>query len=409
MIILSHPTGNFNVRMTAKVLYDCDLLEEFNTCISLPKYNPIINSLGGRIKDEYFRRVFSEIPESKQFSYPYREILRQVYARTGFFQRLNQESHPLSIFSVYKSFDHSVACRIKKGTTAGAVYSYEDGARETFVNAKKQGLKRIYELPIGYWKSARNIFEEEREINPQWANTLAGLNDSNEKLRRKDEELELADSIVVASEFVKSTLINHSKSNKDIFVIPYCSPSKLILKEPFYHKGKLRVLYVGSLTQRKGLSYAIDAVDALKDRVTFTMIGHKVTSECKPLNKALDQHSWIQTLPHDQILCQMRNHDVLLFPTLFDGFGLVITEALSQGIPIITTINSGGPECIRDGLEGFLVPIRDTYAIIKCLDKLDKDRAQLRFMKEACLQRSKYLSYQLYQQQLVKALNTITI
>ena len=363
MIILSHPTGNFNVRMTAKVLYECDLLQEFNTCISLPKYNPIINSLGGKIKDEYFRRVFSEIPESKQVSYPYREILRQVYARIGCFQRLNQESHPLSIYSVYKSFDQNVAYRIKKGTKADVAYSYEDGARDTFISAKERGIKCIYELPIGYWKSARNIFEEERQSNPQWAITLPGLNDSDEKLRRKDDELELADSVIVASSFVKSTLLNNSKTNKNIFVIPYCSPTKSLLKEPSYHTGPLRVLYVGSLTQRKGLSYAIDAVNTLKDRVTFTMIGQQTTQDCEPLNKALDQHAWIQTLPHDQILQQMKNHDVLLFPTLFDGFGLVITEALSQGIPIITTINSGGPECIRHGTEGFLVPIRDTNAI----------------------------------------------
>ena len=146
------------------------------------------------------------------------------------------------------------------------MYSYEDGARDTFINAKKQGLKCIYELPIGYWKSAKNIYEEEIELNPQWANTLPGLSDSDEKLRRKDDELELADSIVVASTFVKSTLMNNLKANTNISVIPYCCPTKSLLKKPLNHKGPLRVLYVGSLTQRKGLSYTIDAVNALKDK-----------------------------------------------------------------------------------------------------------------------------------------------
>ena len=407
MIILSHPTGNFNVRMTAKVLHECDLLEEFHTCIALPKNNPILEVLGKNVKNEFFRRVFQEIPESKQVSHPYRELFRQMCVRAGLFKELQQESHPFSVYSVYKDFDQKVANRLEKFPQVCAVYSYEDGAEKTFSEAKKQGIKCIYELPIGYWKSARNIFEEERALNPQWANTLPGLNDSDEKQRRKDDELELADSIIVASSFVKSTLIKNSKDNKNIFVIPYCSPTKSILSEPLNHKGKLRVLYVGSLTQRKGLSYAIDAVEALKARVIFTMIGQKTTRDCGPLNKALDQHTWIPTLPHDQILQQMKNHDVLLFPTLFDGFGLVITEALSQGIPIITTPNSGGPECIRHGVEGFLVPIRDTTAIIKYLEQLDKDRDQLQFMKEACLQRSKYLSFQLYKQQLVTVLNTI--
>lgn len=409
MIILSHPTGNFNVRMTAKALNDCELLDQFNTCISLPKNNPIINILEGKIKAEYFRRVFAEIPASKQFSHPYRELFRQVYFRSGLFQTVQQESHPLSVFSVYKDFDQKVARSLQNRIHASAVYSYEDGARETFINAKKQGLKCIYELPIGYWKSARNIFEEEAELNPEWANTLPGLKDSDEKLRRKDDEIDMADSIIVASKFVESTINKYFMTKKNIYVIPYCSPSNKVLKVPSNHKGKLRVLYVGSLSQRKGLSYAIDAIDALKDRVTFTIVGKKTTQACIPLNNALDKYKWIQSLPHDQILEQMRDHDVLLFPTLFDGFGLVISEALSQGIPIITTKNSGGPECIRHGIEGFLVPIRDTHAIIEYLEQLDKDRDQLRHMKEACLLRSKFLNYELYKQKLTEVLNMISL
>ena len=406
MIILSHPTGNFNVRMTAKALFECDLLEEFHTCISLPKHNPFIDLLGGNIKDEYFRRVFTEIPESKQVSHPNREFLRQACFRSGLIRDM-KESHPMSDFSLYKNFDHQVSLRLKKDYCSRAVYCYEDGAKRTFIEAKKKGIQCIYELPIGYWKSARNIFEEERELNPEWANTLPGLKDSVHKLRRKDDELELADSIVVASKFVETTLRNNSQIDQKIIVIPYCSPSAKILNKPNYNKGKLRVLFVGSLTQRKGLSYALDAINMLNDRVTFTIIGQKVTHDCEPLNRALDQHTWFPSLPNNQILQQMKNHDILLFPTLFDGFGLVITEALSQGIPVITTMNSGGPECIRHGIDGFLVPIRDTSSIFLHLDQLDNDREKLQYMKESCIQRSKRLSFDLYKRKLSYFINNI--
>ena len=250
MIVLSHPTGNFNVRMTAKALHECDLLEEFNTCISLPRNNHLINFLGGNIKDEYFRRVFTEIPESKQVSHPKREFIRQACFRSGLI-RVMKETHPLSDFSLYKNFDQQVSRRLKKHNCASAVYCYEDGAKKTFIEAKKRGRHCIYELPIGYWKSARNIFQEERELNPEWANTLPGLKDSAQKLRRKDEELELADSIVVASKFVETTLKNNSQFNQKVYVIPYCTPSAKILNKPKYNKGKLRVLFVGSLTQRR--------------------------------------------------------------------------------------------------------------------------------------------------------------
>ena len=70
-------------------------------------------------------------------------------------------------------------------------------------------------------------------------------------------------------------------------------------------------------------------------------------------------------------------------------------------------MNSGGPECIRHGIDGFLVPIRDTEAIILHLDQLDKDRDRLQYMKESCIQRSKCLSFDLYKKQLSYALNSI--
>ena len=105
----------------------------------------------------------------------------------------------------------------------------------------------------------------------------------------------------------------------------------------------------------------------------------------------------------------MKNHDVLLFPTLFDGFGLVITEALSQGLPIITTVNSGGPECIRHGKEGYLVPIRDSSSIIHHLEQLDRDRDMLQSMKESCIRRAEHMNFEAYKNQLHIAFKNILI
>ena len=175
MIILSHPTGSFFPRTAAKALHQCDLLDEFNTCLSLSENNPLVDLIGGRFKDEYFRRVFREIPDSKKSSHPSREFLRLAFSRTGIITGSEKENHPLSVFSIYKSFDRYVANKLKKSTHATAVYSYEDGALETFIEAKKQGFKCFYELPIGYWKSARAIFEEEKSLNPHWSSTIPGL------------------------------------------------------------------------------------------------------------------------------------------------------------------------------------------------------------------------------------------
>jgi glycosyltransferase involved in cell wall biosynthesis len=279
-----------------------------------------------------------------------------------------------------------------------AVYAYEDGALQTFQAAERLGLRRIYELPIGYWRSAQKIFEEERELQPEWACTLTGLSDSRAKLERKDQELHLANIVVVPSEFVRSTLVEHRATAAPIALVPFGSPQPLAVLPKTHSIGPLRVLFVGSLGQRKGLSYALAAVDSLGSQVSLTLVGKVTASRCLPLIAALDRHQWIETLPHPQILEQMRQHDVLLLPSLFEGYALVISEALSQGLPVITTANSGGTTSIRDGIEGFIVPIRSSAAIADRLQQLADNRDQLAAMGQACLQRAAELSWACYEQ-----------
>jgi glycosyltransferase involved in cell wall biosynthesis len=78
------------------------------------------------------------------------------------------------------------------------------------------------------------------------------------------------------------------------------------------------------------------------------------------------------SLPHRQLFEIYRKASVLVFPSLCEGFGMVITEAMSQGLPVITTPNTAGPDLIRDGHNGFIVPVRDADALAEkmawCLD-----------------------------------------
>ena len=68
---------------------------------------------------------------------------------------------------------------------------------------------------------------------------------------------------------------------------------------------------------------------------------------------------------------------MLVFPSLFEVFGLVITEALSQGLPFITTSHTCGPNMITNGLDGFIVPIRSSDAIAVKLEQICNDRLLL--------------------------------
>lgn len=401
MLLLSHPTGNANVRAVARAFLAAGWLQELDSCICWDPEAQLAQAVPPRLAEQLMRRAFPGIPAALQHSHPWRELLRLagVGRRLPWLQR--HERGPLSINAIYHSFDRHVATRLPRLAGLQAIYAYEDGALSTFQTAQSLGLRRFYDLPIGYWRSARQIFAEERELQPSWACTLTGLADSPAKLARKDEELALADAVIVASSFVRSTLECHQACTAPIHVVPFGSPPPISVIPPARAaQAPLRVLYVGSLGQRKGLSYTLEAIQSLGNSVRLTLIGKLTASHCAPLNVALEQHRWIPSLPQAQILEQMRQHDVLLLPSLFEGFALVISEALSQGLPVIATANSGATEAVRDGVEGFIVPIRSSQAIAERLQQLANSPDELAAMRHACLRRAAELSWGGYEQAL---------
>jgi len=383
MILFSHPTGNANVRHAAQALEEAGLLAEFWTCVSWNPDSLLNGVLPKNLRSQFGRRALPEILRKRARYVPWREAGRMLASMCGISGWTKHESGIFSIDAVYRSLDRSVARRVSEGEGITAVYAYEDGASQTFAAAKALGLKCLYDLPIGYWRAAHPIYAEEMEREPQWASTLTGTLDSPEKLARKDEELRLADAVFVASSFTKKTIESAPENIcKPVHVISYGSP---FTPPPAIERGgnKLKVLFVGGLGQRKGLGYLLKAVALLGERVELTLVGNKTTNHCAPLNEALQRHRWIPSLPHGEVLREMNRHDVFVFPSLFEGFGLVILEAMSQGLPVITTENTAGPDLITEGESGFIVPIRSAEAIAEKLDLLARDSSLLSAMKTA--------------------------
>jgi starch synthase len=133
------------------------------------------------------------------------------------------------------------------------------------------------------------------------------------------------------------------------------------------------------------------------------VVGTQV-APCAALTNALRQTKWYPSLPNQTVLELMRQSDVLVFPTLFEGRALVVLEALSQGIPVITTINSGTADVIVNGESGFLVPARSTEEIYQALERLYVDRELLSHMKEGALRIAGRSGWAQYRQRLVEAI-----
>jgi glycosyltransferase involved in cell wall biosynthesis len=357
---------------------------------------------------ELGRRSFPQVDAASLHLYPWFEAGRLFASRLGLSSLVRRGDGPLCVDAVYRAMDAKVAARLHKATDIRAIYAYEDGALNTFRAAQQMGIRRIYELPTGYWRAARELLEAEAGLQPEWAMTIRRNFDSEEKCRYKDEELALADHVVVASQFVRRTLLQAKSFEAGHSVIAYGAPSPalpLLRTRPDRTSRKLRVIFVGSLSQQKGLSYLLHAVEQFGSSVELTIIGSKVSNTCPVLNCALQTHRWIPSLPHPKVLEEMSQHDVLVFPSLFDGFGLVLLEAMSQGLPVITTPNTAGPDFLTDGEDGFIVPIRSAEMISEKLDLLLCDRDRLIAMSEAARQKAALHSWENYRSRLVSTVD----
>jgi glycosyltransferase involved in cell wall biosynthesis len=328
---------------------------------------------------EFQRRKFDGQLESLTVQHPFRELGRMLASRLKLHPLVRHETGIFCIDAIYKSLDKIVAKRLRENPqTFTGVYAFEDGALESLTAARELGLSGFYDLPIGYWRTARKLLEGEFERMPEWSNTLTGFQDSPEKLARKDAELAAAQKIIVASSFTASTLKDYPAKLASPIVVPYGFPaisseSDRPLRGPVTKEKPLRLLFVGGLSQRKGIADLFAAVNILGASVSLTVIGNKAVQNCPALDKELARHRWILSLPHEKVLEEMRAHDVLVFPSLFEGFGLVITEAMSQGTPVVTTERTAGPDLITHGENGWLVKAGSTEALVQQLEELVKN------------------------------------
>lgn len=378
-IIVSHPTGNANVRAAVKGMANSNILGKFYT--SIASFPRTILSFLGKIGPlaELNKRTFDPQLKAHTKMWPWYELGRLLSSKAGLKKLTRHEEGVFSIDGVYRNFDEYVAgilkAQARKGITA--IYAYEDGARLSFKQARNLKLQCLYDLPIGYWRSARKLLYSEREARPDWASTLTGFMDSDQKLSFKDEELASADHIFVASTFTKQTLKEYPGKLVPVSVIPYGFPEVAANRvyEPVSGR-KIKLLFVGGLSQRKGIASLIEAVEALSNQFELTIVGHKMADDCVPLNEALKKHRWIPALAHAEVLNLMQQHDIFVFPSLFEGFGLVITEAMSQGTPVITTERTVGPDIIKHGENGWLIEAGLTTALVDVL-KVIAARPQL--------------------------------
>jgi starch synthase len=404
-VLLSRTTANQNTRNALRSLVEHDMLAEFWTsfaCTPKPRWKTL---LPPSLRKQVARRVISEAPADKIKSVPWREAVRHGARGTPLESLLCSGERPFSVFGMNQGLDSAVARRIRE-LKPDMVYANEGAALLTFREAKNQGITTVVEQSSSYWKWRRDLLRDEAERNPEFASLLPGLMDPAGFLERKQEELRLADYVFVPSDHVLRTLEGVVPTSK-IRVVSYGAP-QVRPREQFNLNPlrPLRVLFVGNLGQNKGIGYLLEAIGILGSRVELTMVGRRVRPHPK-VDEALSRWRWYETLPHSQVLDVMQQSDVLVLASLSEGCALVVLEALACGLPVIVTPNTGSLAFVRDGREGFVVPIRRPDAIAERLEILHRDRAMLAAMSQQAQVTAAERSWESYRTQWADAIRSL--
>lgn len=218
---------------------------------------------------------------------------------------------------------------------------------------------------------------------------IEGAKDDPRDLAREETIYDTADAITVPSSYSRRTYIERGIAPEKIHMFPYGVLLDRFQKVGDPPKDRFEVLYVGRISLAKGFPYLLQAFANLRvPNKHLTVIGG-VLPEFKSVLEKLPQDSvtFTGTMPQVQLKDWMSRSHVMVMPSLDEGMALVQGQALACGCPIIATTNTGAEDLFTEGVEGFIVPIRDPAALTDRMQRLAEDPALQKQMSEAALTR----------------------
>lgn len=303
-----------------------------------------------KIRKQLLRRFHPELNSVKIMTFGAWEWL------TVFYGRLFRTQNPVWLWNIRNYFFSK-----KIGNLAikhrAALWSGMSSSYEAFLTCEHQPVLKILDQFIGHPEKLNEILLAEVKKQPD----LAGISKdfiTEKRLQKSLQELALADCVVAGSNFVRQTLLDKGISDKKIAVIPYGVDINRFTPHTTPHTdSKFNLLFVGNLSVRKGVHYLLDAVQKINEpKIQLTLVGEMENSY---FNKKLGPNCvWHPAVPNSEMPQIYRTADIFVFPSLFEGSALSIYEALASGLPVLTTENSGS--VVRDGLEGFIIPPRNS-------------------------------------------------
>ena len=366
-VLVVSPDYRLSVRAVLHGLMSRGLLRRFVTpYVYVPGgWEDRVLKMLPRIGELMVRRRLAEELRPLTTCHPSREWLRIIGSRLGLpdvWQDRLWESGELW-FSEKVAAEH-----VQDGQL---VYGFEHASLNVFLEQKRRRGHCMLGQLIAHHRASYRILQEEIERFPEAATEYdrRALRTASRVNARKDEEYETADLIFVNSGYVLRTFLEAGVPRRKLVVIPTAADG-IVRAGPAEPRGETIFLCVANLSLRKGTLYLLDAWRKLKVRsgARLVLIG-KNTLPSGALGDLPSDVTVLPSMPRQSVFEWYQKASVFVLPTLCEGFAFVIHEALAFGLPVITTENSGCGRFVEDGKNGWIVPIRDSEALARKMER----------------------------------------
>jgi glycosyltransferase involved in cell wall biosynthesis len=292
--------------------------------------------------------------------------------------------------------DYVVARRIEKLVgQIDIIHTWPLGAVETLKTAARLGIPTVLERPNAHTRFAMEVVQKECDrlgvtLPPDHEHAY-----NAEKLRREEEEYALATRLLCPSDFVVKTFLDRGFAKHQLAHHIYAYDEKVYYpnNEPRDPKRGLTMISVGVCAVRKGLHFALEAwlrSPASKDG-TFLIAGEFLPAYREKLAPML-AHPSVKVLGHRNDVPQlMRKSDILVLPSIEEGFGLVIAEAMGSGC--VPLASEACTEICSHMKTGLMHKIGDVEALTQHITMLHQDRVLLEKLRAASLEVARGLTW----------------
>lgn len=368
-VFVANPGHSPSVRNGVRALHEANMLHTFaTTYVDHPDdllsstIKKVIRFAQPSYIPELERRAFHELPFHKIRTYPVWEFLRTSADKFI--------TNPAVADRMWEwgehRFDQWVARQISG--EIDAVHVNEHAALETIRAAKRQGVLTFYRQPSQHHSFFTEVYREQTQKYPGLARDRDHLHDSplsEKRNARRDQELAESDYVLVKSTFTKCTLEKAGIDPERILVTPYGFPT--VDPKPQSKPEQVLFLNAGTQNLRKGLHLLYQAWRQVAPEfgaAGLRLIGRMTLPE--HLREGLPGDvQWEDSIPHNELMRRYKEASVFVLPSLADGFGMVVTEAMSRGLPVITTEHTGASDLITHGKDGFIIPANDVEALVR--------------------------------------------